>query len=283
MKPKDVFAHHPRDWRDNHYVYPVISRRSRGLSIGVNLNPDRACNFDCIYCQVDRTLPVTVRDVDLNRLQIELDDMLQRATDGTIFDHAGFGSVPAELRRVNDVAFSGDGEPTTCPEFVGAVEAVVRGLQSFQLPNVKIVLITDACYLRRENVKRGLALMDTSNGEIWAKLDAGTDAYYKRVNRPNHSLDHVIENIVDASKVRPICIQSLFMRIDGVGPDESEIDAFCNRLNHVVGEGGKIKEVQVYTVSRDPAEKNVTALSDEEKIKIVELTMAKTGLNVVAY
>lgn len=282
-EPKDVFAHHPRDWRDNHYVYPVISRRSRGLSIGVNLNPDRACNFDCIYCQVDRSLPVTVRDVDVDRLQSELDDMLRRANDGSIFEHAGFGHVPAELRRVNDVAFSGDGEPTTCPEFVAAVETVVHGLRSFQLPDVKIVLITDACYLKRENVKRGLALMDTCNGEIWAKLDAGTDAYYRRVNRPNHSLDHVVENIIDAARVRPICIQSLFMRIDDVGPDDAEIIAYCERLNQVVDEGGKIKEVQVYTVSRDPAQKNVTAASDDEKSRIVALATRKTGLNVVAY
>ncbi|MCA9251938.1 MAG: radical SAM protein [Phycisphaerales bacterium] len=282
-KSKDVFAHHPRDWRDNHYVYPVISRRSRGLSIGVNLNPDRACNFDCIYCQVDRTLPVTVRDVDIDRLKSEIDDMLLRATDGSIFDHTGFGSVPAELRRVNDVAFSGDGEPTTCPEFAAAVETVANGLRIFELADVKIVLITDACYLKRENVKRGLAMMDESNGEIWAKLDAGTEAYYKLVNRPNHTLDHVIDNIIDAARVRPICIQSLFLRIDGRGPDEAEIKAYCERLNHIVGEGGQIKEVQVYTVSRGPAETYVTALSDEEKNRIVETAKSLTKLNVVAY
>ncbi len=282
-KQLDVFTHHPRDWRNNAYVYPVISRRSRGLSIGVNLNPDRACNFDCIYCQVDRTLPVTVRDVNIERLQSELDQMLQMANDGSIFDHLGFGSVPDELRRVNDVAFSGDGEPTTCPEFELAVEAVVNGLRKSNLPNVKIVLITDACYLTRDGVRRGLALMDSWNGEIWAKLDAGSEDYYKLINRPNHSLDHVIENIIDAARVRPICIQSLFMRVDGVGPDAAEIDAFCGRLNHIANVGGKVKEVQVYTVSRDPAEKNVTALADDEKSWIVETTKSKTGLNVVGY
>ncbi len=282
-KTRDVFAHHPRDWRNNHYVYPVISRRSRGLSIGVNLNPDRACNFDCIYCQVDRSLPVTVRDVSIDRLQEELGDMLQRATDGSIFEHAGFGSVPEELRRVNDVAFSGDGEPTTCPEFASAVEVVATGLRSYQLPDVKIVLITDACYLMRDHVKRGLALMDSCNGEIWAKLDAGTEEYYQLVNRPNYSLDHVVQNIVDAASVRPVCIQSLFMRIDDVGPGDFEIEAFCDRLNHIVDAGGKIKEVQVYTVSRDPAEKNVSALSDEEKIGIVDKTRQRTKLNVVGY
>ncbi|MEZ6086424.1 MAG: radical SAM protein, partial [Phycisphaerae bacterium] len=158
-----------------------------------------------------------------------------------------------------------------------------NGLRIFELADVKIVLITDACYLKRENVKRGLAMMDESNGEIWAKLDAGTEAYYKLVNRPNHTLDHVIDNIIDAARVRPICIQSLFLRIDGRGPDEAEIKAYCERLNHIVGEGGQIKEVQVYTVSRGPAETYVTALSDEEKNRIVETAKSLTKLNVVAY
>ncbi|NOX57839.1 MAG: radical SAM protein, partial [Planctomycetes bacterium] len=282
--PDDVFAHHPRDWQSNHYVYPVISRRSKGLSVGVNLNPDRACNFDCIYCQVDRTLPVTVREVDLGRLRDEVFfQMLQWAVDGSIFEHTGFGHVSQELRRLNDVAFSGDGEPTTCPHFCEAVRLVVDGLQQFDLPDAKIVLITDACYLTREPVQRGLKLMDASNGEIWAKLDAGTEAYYQKVNRPNYPLSHVIENIIEAASERPICIQSLFMRIDGEGPKGAEIDAYCEQLNYICASGGQIKEVQVYSVSRATAEANVAALSEHEKTEIVEQVKSKTGLTAVGY
>ena len=72
-----LFSHHPRHWRENAYVYPVVSRRSRGVSIGVNLNPDAACNFDCIYCQVDRRTTPAVRRVDLDRLRTELELMLE--------------------------------------------------------------------------------------------------------------------------------------------------------------------------------------------------------------
>ena len=43
----NLFTLHSRNWQTNRYVYPVISRRSKGLSIGVNLNPDKVCNFDC--------------------------------------------------------------------------------------------------------------------------------------------------------------------------------------------------------------------------------------------
>jgi len=279
----EAFAHHPRDWRGNLYVYPVISRRSRGLSIGVNLNPDTACNFDCIYCQVDRTTPVRVREVKLDVLAAELEHMLALATSGVIFDDPRFGAVPASLRRVNDIAFSGDGEPTTCPVFADAVALAADGRRRHGLDDVKIVLITDACYLTRAEVKRGLAIMDANNGEIWAKLDAGTQAYYERVNRPNYPLTHVMENITAVARERPIRIQALFMAIDGEPTPEAEITAFNARLKELVDAGGAVMEVQVYTVARQTAEAYVTPLTDATLRAIAERVRRETGLAATAY
>jgi wyosine [tRNA(Phe)-imidazoG37] synthetase (radical SAM superfamily) len=279
----NVFAHHPRDWRDNLYVYPVISRRSRGLSIGVNLNPDTACNFDCIYCQVDRTAPVKVRDVDLDVLAVELDHMLGLAAGGSIFDEPQFGAVPPELRRVNDIAFSGDGEPTTCPVFADAVRLAADLKHQRGMGNVRMVLITDACYLTKPAVKRGLRTMDQSNGEVWAKLDAGTQAYYELVNRPNYPLAHVMSEIIATARERSIRIQSLFMRVNGEPPPSAEIDAFVERLHEILAADGKIIEVQVYTVARRPAEAYVGALSDAQVDAIVEQVRSATGLTANAY
>jgi wyosine [tRNA(Phe)-imidazoG37] synthetase (radical SAM superfamily) len=279
----NVFAHHPRDWRDNLYVYPVISRRSRGLSIGVNLNPDTACNFDCIYCQVDRTAPVKVRDVDLHVLAAELDHMLGLAAGGSIFDEPQFGAVPPELRRVNDIAFSGDGEPTTCPVFADAVRLAADLKHQRGMGNVRMVLITDACYLTKPAVKRGLRTMDQANGEVWAKLDAGTQAYYELVNRPNYPLAHVMSEIIATARERPIRIQSLFMRVNGEPPPSAEIDAFVERLHEILAADGKIIEVQVYTVARRPAEAYVGALSDAQVDAIVEQVRSATGLTANAY
>jgi wyosine [tRNA(Phe)-imidazoG37] synthetase (radical SAM superfamily) len=279
----EAFARHPRDWRGNLYVYPVISRRSRGLSIGINLNPDTACNFDCIYCQVDRTTPVRVRDVNVDVLGVELEHMLALATRGTIFDEPQFGAVPPALRRVNDIAFSGDGEPTTCPEFAEAVQLAADHKRAYGLDDVRIVLITDACYLTRPEVMRGLAIMDQNAGEIWAKLDAGTQAYYELVNRPNYPLSHVIENIISAARVRPVRIQSLFMKIAGEAPSADEIAAFVGRLKEIIDAGGAVKEVQVYTVARPPAEQYVTPLPDATLEAIAERVRAEAGLVATAY
>src|SRR5688572_26115790 len=76
MPTHQLHTLHQRRFDDNRFVYPVLSRRSRGLSIGVNLNPDKVCNFDCIYCQVDRTRQSETRFVETEGLLAELDDML---------------------------------------------------------------------------------------------------------------------------------------------------------------------------------------------------------------
>ena len=68
-----AWRRHERRWKDTHYVYAVISRRSRGISIGINLNPDMACSFDCIYCQVRRNKAHAVRKVNLKELEKELE------------------------------------------------------------------------------------------------------------------------------------------------------------------------------------------------------------------
>ncbi|MBI2350143.1 MAG: radical SAM protein, partial [Deltaproteobacteria bacterium] len=115
MKQHALTIHdHPRELEQNRYVYAVLSRRSGGISIGINLNPDKVCNFDCIYCQVDRTTPGRYRRVDLRILGRELKEILLRAKNRSLFERPPFAGIPEPLREVKDIAFSGDGEPTTC-------------------------------------------------------------------------------------------------------------------------------------------------------------------------
>src|SRR6185295_10411899 len=113
MSITTLHTRHPRRFEENRFVYPVLSRRSEGISIGVNLNPDKVCNFDCIYCQVDRTTQSETQFVETRQLLEELEEMLRLAASGQLFDHSRFQNAPPHLRRLNDIAFSGDGEPTT--------------------------------------------------------------------------------------------------------------------------------------------------------------------------
>jgi wyosine [tRNA(Phe)-imidazoG37] synthetase (radical SAM superfamily) len=282
-RPLYVVRDHRRDFADNHYVYPVISRRSKGVSIGINLNPDKLCNFDCIYCQVDRKKPPIVRDVEVPRLLAELEEMLDCVASGRLFEIDRFHDTPPGLRRLNDIAFSGDGEPTTCPEFLPVVQAIADMKKRRGLDAVKLVLITNATRLHHPPVAEALTVLDGNNGEIWAKLEAGTDAYYNEIERTTIPLSRVLENITTAAKARPLVIQAMFLKLHGEPPSQTELEAFCDRLKEIIKAGGKIKLVQVYTVAREPAERWVSALSNKEVDAIVEMVRKRTGLAAEAY
>lgn len=282
------FTSHPRSFEANRFVYPVVSRRSGGVSIGVNLNPDKVCNFDCIYCQVDRVSAAETKFVDLGQLIDELEHVLTLVDSGALFEHPRFAETPAVLRRLNDIAFSGDGEPTTCKNFDEIIAACAevkrrRDARYPERPPVKLVLITNASMFHRPAVVRGLELLDSNDGEVWAKLEAGTEEYYRLVERTTIPFRQVLDNIAAAAKVRPLVIQALFMRIRGEPPSAAELEAFCDRLNEVTASGGRLKLVQVYTVARRPAESFVAPLTDAEVDAIVELVRTRTGLNTQAY
>src|SRR5688500_20090179 len=92
-QPPDIVplhAHPERSFEANRFVYPVLSRRSGGISIGVNLNPDKICNFDCIYCQVDRTTQSETTFVETDELLRELEDMLALVETGELYASAKF-------------------------------------------------------------------------------------------------------------------------------------------------------------------------------------------------
>jgi wyosine [tRNA(Phe)-imidazoG37] synthetase (radical SAM superfamily) len=141
-----------------------------------------------------------------------------------------------------------------------------------------MVLITNATMFHRPAVERGLEILDAHNGEIWAKLETGTDEYYQLVERAKIPFQRVLDNIAAAAKKRPLVIQSMFMRINGDPPPSAEIAAFCDRLNEIIQGGGKIKLVQVYTVARLPAESFVSALTDAEVDQIVATVRERTAL-----
>src|SRR5262249_45005119 len=164
---------------------------------------------------------------------------------------------------ISDICFAGDGEPTTYPRFREVVRAVIELKTRLGLEGLKISVLTNCTVLDRPAVREALALLDASDGEVWAKLDAGTESYYEEICVPGGSrLEKILANILTAARIRPVVIQSLFLRQRDTPPSPAEIEAYCARLQEIVAGGGKIKLVQVYTVARPPAVKGVTPLSD---------------------
>jgi wyosine [tRNA(Phe)-imidazoG37] synthetase (radical SAM superfamily) len=282
-KLQTAWRRHERRWADNLYVYAVVSRRSGGVSVGINLNPGKECNFDCIYCQVDRTVAPATRKVDLDRLAAELDRVLAAERDGSLYDATAFAVLPPDGRGVRDIAFSGDGEPTTYTRFTDAVRIAAEARRRFHLEATKLVLITDSAYLTRPAVRDALAVMDANNGEVWAKLDAGTERYFRLVDRPNLSLQAVLDNILAAARVRPIVIQTLWLRVEGEIPPAAEVEAYCARLGELLAAGAQLKAIQLHTIARTPAESFAAPLADAELDAIAADVSARVPVAVEKY
>ena len=278
-----VFRRHGRRFENNRFVYPVVSRRSRGVSVGINLNPDRICNFDCIYCQVDRRSQSETRFVDMPALLDEVESVLGQVLTGEVFQSDRLKDTPAELRRLNDLAFSGDGEPTTFVNFDEIVQKVAGICRRLAPPSTRLVLITNASMFHREHVQRGLEILDAHNGQIWAKLDAGTPEYYHRIERTQIPFQQILNNITDAARRRPLVIQSLFMNVAGESPPDEGIRAWCDRLLEITAAGGHIDLVQIYTVARPPAESFVTALTTDQLLHIASQVERRCGLRAAVF
>ena len=272
------YTNHSRSFKYNKYVYPVLSRRSKGISVGINLNPDKVCNFNCIYCQVDRkpvnSLSLRERDrvrvgsfsdekINLSLLSTELKETVDLVKTGQIFSIPPFDKIPSELRHLSDIAISGDGEPTTISRFYDVVEEIVR-VKTTCFNDIKIVLITNASGLNRSKVQDAVDLIYKHNGEVWAKLDAGSESYYKKVSRSNVSLQDIVRNIISTAQKHPILIQSCFNKIDNIPPPPDEIERYSLLLKEITESGCTIRLVQIYTVARPPTEHYVTPLSEAE-------------------
>jgi wyosine [tRNA(Phe)-imidazoG37] synthetase (radical SAM superfamily) len=237
----------PRDLLGGRFVYAVISSRAGGLSLGVNMNPDKLCNFDCSYCEVDRHTPSHEGKLAVDVMAAELHRTLLAVQQGQLRSRPWYQSLPAELLQLRHVALSGDGEPTLAPNFVEAVQAVVRvrALGGF----FKIVLITNGTGLDQPDVLRGLDLL-TKSDEIWIKLDGGTQGFVDKVNRPNVPLEKILANILLVGRQRQVVIQSLFPAIHGEEPPFEEIQEYAMRLKELKAGGAQISLVQIYSAAR---------------------------------
>jgi wyosine [tRNA(Phe)-imidazoG37] synthetase (radical SAM superfamily) len=259
-----VKAHldHKRSWYAFDYCYPVISRRSKGVSLGVNLNPNKLCNFNCVYCEVDRISPPRRSDVDLDQLEQEMAALMDLVLSGELYQVSPFDSARPEQRRLNDIAFSGDGEPTMAKEFAECVARLAKLKETKGLRDCKLVLISDATLLQAPGVIKGLELLMAHQGEVWAKLDGGTEAHYREINRSRVPLEKILANLLATARRWPITIQTLFLEWEGQGPSEGEVDAYIERLRHILVSGGQLAGIQLYTVARATPEPEARPLRD---------------------
>ena len=253
---------HSRDIVGLRYVYPVVSRRAGGVSVGINLNTNNACNWRCIYCQVPDLQRGTAPPLDLGLLEQELRSFLHELLHGDFMQRR----VPEGVRRINDIALSGNGEPTSAEEFAQVIALIAKLRQELALPaDIKLVLITNGSLIFRENVQQGLRLMAQLNGEVWFKVDRASKEGMQRINDTRTSMGKVRENLATAISLCPTWLQTCWFALDGDAPSKQDEDDYLEFLAGLLRDGIKPQGVLLYTLARpsmQPEAPRLAALSE---------------------
>jgi wyosine [tRNA(Phe)-imidazoG37] synthetase (radical SAM superfamily) len=238
---------HSRDAVGLTYVYPVVSRRSGGVSVGINLNPNNACNWRCAYCQVPGLKRGRAPEIDLVKLRAELRGFLHELLFGTFMQDC----VPEGSRRINDIALSGNGEPTSAREFAQVIELIGQVMAEFGLIGaIKLVLITNGSLMHRGYVQEGLKKMAALNGEVWFKLDSATPEGAWLINGTRISLARTYDHLCTAAALCPTLLQTCVFARDGKPPGEVEQEAYLAFIARLVKERVPIKGVLLYGLAR---------------------------------
>lgn len=259
-----AWSEHSLLWEKNLWVYPVISRRAGGLSIGINLNPDKKCTFNCAYCQVDRTIPGSPQEINVNTIEAEIVRIFAAYEKNGLSDFALFRDVAPEKRRIKDICLSGDGESTLATSFAEICQMMRRLQDRYSRYLLQLTLITNATCLNRPNVQKGLEALTEKRGEIWAKLDAGSERWFQKIDRSRISLEQIQKNLESAVQKFPLRIQTMLCKIQNEFPDEEEIRLYIQRLQKIyVQNPSNFLGVQLYGVIRRTAIPEVLPLEKE--------------------
>lgn len=238
------------------YVYPVVSRRSGGVSVGINLNPNNACNWRCVYCQVPELTFGNGPDLDPEQLATELMALLSDIQDGDFMR----ARVPEDARVLKDVAFSGNGEPTTSPQFVEAIEVVVSVLTERKLGGLPIVLISNGSMVGKPRVQAGLRLLAAHNGRVWFKLDAATSDGAARINHFRGDIKQHLDRLRTAAQLCPTWVQTCMFAWQGREPSAEDVDAYLAALE-AASKAAELRGVLLYGLARPSQQPEAAELS----------------------
>jgi len=265
---------HSRELSGLKYIYSVISRRAGGLSIGINLNVNNACNWQCIYCEIPNLTRGSPPPIELDVLENELRLFLHDIIHGDYMER----NVAIEDRHLKDIAFSGNGEPTSAAEFPQVILIVKKILQEFDLLHkIKIRLITNGSLMHEASVLKSIEMLEEINGEVWFKVDAATEETIKTVNQVNLKPNQILERLLNTANICPTFVQTCIFMINGKSPDDKDINAYIELINKAKK---IIKGVHLYGLARpslQPRARDLERISEEELKNIAKKLI---GLNI---
>ena len=226
-------------------VYPVYSRRSAGLSVGINLFPDKKnCQFNCPYCEVfPFSSPCSEAEFSIKQMKEDLQSVISSAHEQRI--------------PIKDICFSGNGEPTLSPAFADALN-LAEDIRARESPSSQLVIITNGTGLLRHEIFS--LLKDAAKNpslDIWLKLDAGTSDWYQKINRSNVSFDELTAKKIEFASCSPVTIQTMLCAINGEQPPQAEEKAWEELVCKLAANAmisGSVRKVQLYGKARSAPE-----------------------------
>ena len=264
------FDSHSRLSEFDRLVYPVISRRSGGLSLGVNLNPDKRCNFDCVYCQVERDEDLPIKEPSLLQLEQELRHWL------TAIAEEGYRGYP-----LKDIGLAGDGEPTTVRILPQVLQLLLDLKQEFELAaEVKLVLFTNGTGLERKDLQPLWQSFYQAAGEVWCKLDYWDEQSLQQLNRTELRFERLINKISDFGSQYPLVFQSCFFSWQASKFTDGYYDRYIELVQQLVDSGVRLEKIQAYTLARQPAEAQAKPWSDAEMDRLGSALRASLAVPV---
>ena len=265
---------HSRELSGLKYIYSVISRRAGGLSIGINLNVNNACNWQCIYCEIPNLTRGSPPPIELDVLENELRLFLHDIIHGDYMER----HVAIEDRHLKDIAFSGNGEPTSAAEFPQVILIVKKILQEFDLLHkIKIRLITNGSLMHEASVLKSIEMLEEINGEVWFKVDAATEETIKTVNQVNLKPNQILERLLNTANICPTFVQTCIFMINGKSPDDKDIDAYIELINKAKK---IIKGVHLYGLARPSLQPRAGDLGRISEDELKNIAKKSIGLNI---
>lgn len=251
------FTDHSRDREGGRLVYPVLARRSGGLSLGINLFPDRKlCSFDCPYCEVfpsSTDIPFSPRGLES---ELEAFVAAEEASPGH--------------EAIRDICLSGNGEPSLSPWLGEALEicAAVRRRHGSLLEGTKLVLITNSTgFLVPDRAALLHRYVETEGLEVWAKLDAGDEAGFASISGSSYRLADILGGLASFASTSPVVVQTMVCALDGRDPDQEGLGAYARAIASLLAGGARIGEIHLYTQARPSPGGRTSALSDPDLLE----------------
>ena len=241
-------------------AYGPIHSRRLGTSLGIELMPldHKLCTFNCVYCECGWNTPVS-------HPKLPTREEVKAALE------AKLSTFDFRLSTIDVITFSGNGEPTLHPDFLGIIEDTCA-LRDQYCPNAKVSVLSNSTQLGRPDVVKALRLCDNRI----LKLDAGTDTMMRRIDLPvNNNL--TVEQII--AWLQPFegdfTLQTCFLRgehagqvIDNTTPEE--LEAWYQAVDSL-----HPKQIMIYVIDRKTPEENLQKISREEMESIAAPLIAK--------